>query len=133
MLYVGLDYHLRTSDLCMLNEDGKVVKRQTVKGRWDEVARELAAAGRLLGQPLAVVFEATGGYGPLHGELSKVAGRVVMAHPAALRLIWGSRRKNDRIEVKSRIVCKRGGPTRALDQAANRSRTFLPPAWRARM
>ena len=99
MLYVGLDYHLRGSELCMLNEDGKVVKRQTVEGRLGEVARELAALGRSLEQPLAVVFEATGGYGPLHGELSKVARRVVMAHPAALRLIWGSRRKNDRLDA----------------------------------
>src|SRR5689334_13523706 len=95
MLYVGLDYHLRSSDLCILNEDGKVVKRQSVKGGRAEVARELAG----LNQPLGVVFEATGGYGPLHGELSKVAGRVVMAHPAALRLIWGSRRKNDRLDA----------------------------------
>jgi transposase len=99
MLYVGLDYHLRTSDLCILNEDGKVVKRQTVKGRWGDVARELAGLAGQLCQPVQVVFEATGGYAPLHGELSKVAGRVVMAHPAALRLIWGSRRKNDRVDA----------------------------------
>jgi hypothetical protein len=33
MLYVGLDYHLRTSSVCILNEDGKVVKQQTVRGR----------------------------------------------------------------------------------------------------
>lgn len=99
MLYVGLDYHLRSSDLCILNEDGKVIKRQQVKGRWGDVARELGRVREELRQPLEVVFEATGGYGPLHGELSKVAKRVVMAHPASLRLIWGSRRKNDRIDA----------------------------------
>ncbi len=96
MLYVGLDYHLRTSDLCILNEDGKVVKRQTIKGRFSEVAEELAKAP---GGPLEVVFEATGGYGPLYEKLIQVARRVVMAHPASLRLIWGSKRKNDRIDA----------------------------------
>ena len=95
MLYVGLDYHLRTSSLCILNEDGKVVKQQTIRGRADEVAAELAK----LSEPLAVVFEATGGYGPLHERLSKVARRVVMAHPAALALIWRSKRKNDRVDA----------------------------------
>lgn len=96
MLYAGLDYHLRTSSLCILNEDGKVVKQQTIRGRMDEVAAELAKVG----QPLEVVFEATGGYGPLHEKLSKVARRVVMAHPAQLALIWRSKRKNDRVDAQ---------------------------------
>lgn len=96
MLYVGLDYHLRTSSLCILNEDGKVVKQQTIRGRFQDVAQELAR----LDQPLEVVFEATGGYAPLHERLSRVARRVVMAHPAALSLIWKSKRKNDRIDAQ---------------------------------
>src|SRR5262249_24080442 len=101
MLYAGLDYHLRTSSRCILNEDGKVVKQQTVRGRFGEVADELARLGAELGgQPLEVVFEATGGYGPLHEKLGKVARRVVMAHPAALALIWKSKRKNDRIDAQ---------------------------------
>jgi transposase len=96
MLYAGLDYHLRTSSLCILDEDGKVVKQQTIRGRFDEVAAELAKVAG----PLEVVFEATGGYGPLHEALSKVARRVVMAHPAALALIWKSKRKNDRVDAQ---------------------------------
>lgn len=96
MLYAGLDYHLRTSSLCILNEDGKVVKQQAIRGRADDVVEELAKVG----QPLEVVFEATGGYGPLHEKLSKVARRVVMAHPAALALIWRSKRKNDRVDAQ---------------------------------
>ncbi len=97
MLYAGLDYHPRTSDLCILNEDGKAIKRRRVRGGRDAVAAELAG----LGGPVAVVFEATGGYGPLHERLSAVAGvrRVVMAHPAHLRLIWGTKRKNDRLDA----------------------------------
>jgi hypothetical protein len=99
MLYAGLDYPLRTSDLCILNEDGKAIKRCRVRGRRDEVAAELSR----LGEPVAVVFEATGGYGPLHEHErpASAAGvrRVVMAHPAHLRLIWGTKRKNDRLDA----------------------------------
>ena len=100
MLYVGLDYHLRTSSLCILNEDGKLVKQQTVRGRFGEVAEELGRIREQLREPLEVVFEATGGYGPLHERLSKVAKRVVMAHPAALALIWKSKRKNDKVDAQ---------------------------------
>lgn len=96
MLYVGLDYHLRTSSLCILNEDGKVIKQQTIRGPAGDVVDELAR----LSEPVDIVFEATGGYGPLHEKLSKVARRVVMAHPASLRLIWNTRRKNDRIDAQ---------------------------------
>ena len=96
MLYVGLDYHLRTSSLCILNADGKTIKQQTVRGRMDDVVHELAR----LDQPLQVVFEATGGYGPLYAKLSTVARRVVMAHPAGLALIWKSKRKNDRVDAQ---------------------------------
>lgn len=97
MLYVGLDYHLRTSSVCILDEDGKVVKQQTIRGRVKEVVGEL---GRLEGGPVEVVFEATGGYGPLYEGLAGVARRVVMAHPAGLALIWKSRRKNDRVDAQ---------------------------------
>lgn len=96
MLYAGLDYHMRTSSLCILNEDGKVVKQQTIRGSAVEVAAELSG----LEEPVEVVFEATGGYGPLHEKLSRVAHRVVMAHPAALSLIWKSKRKNDRVDAQ---------------------------------
>jgi transposase len=96
MLYAGLDYHLRTSSICILNEDGKVFKQQTVRGSGADVAMELSK----LDEPFSVVFEASGGYGPLHARLTALpnAKRVVMAHPGALRLIWGTRRKTDRID-----------------------------------
>jgi transposase len=96
MLYAGLDYHSRSSALCILNEDGRMVKQQTVRGRISDVAEELAK----LDEPLAVVFEATGGYGPVHQALSRVARRVVMAHPASLRLIWATKRKHDRLDAQ---------------------------------
>jgi hypothetical protein len=100
MLYAGLDCHLRTSCLCILDEDGKVVKQQTGHGRAEAVVEELAKLGQERGQPVEVVFGAGGGYGPLYEEPAGVARRVVWAHPAGLGLIWKSKRKNDRVDAQ---------------------------------
>jgi transposase len=50
--------------------------------------------------PLAVCFEASTGYGPLFEALGAVADRVVVAHPGRLRLIFRSKRKNDRVDAE---------------------------------
>ena len=47
-----------------------------------------------------ICFEATCGYGPLHDALAKFASRVVVAHPGRLRLIFRSKRKNDRVDAQ---------------------------------
>lgn len=95
MNYVGLDVHQRTSTYCILDRDGHVVKRETVRGRWRAVVARL----RDLPRPLAVCFEAACGYGPLYDALASFAHRVVMAHPGQLRLIFRAKRKNDRIDA----------------------------------
>ena len=50
-------------------------------------------------KPFAVCFEATTGCGYLHARLSRMAKRVVVAHPGQLRLIFRSKRKNDRVDA----------------------------------
>lgn len=96
MLTVGLDVHWRTSSMCILNESGKKIKELTVRGDWNKVITVLAG----LGQPFQVVHEASCGYGHLYELLGKIARRVVVAHPGAVRLIFRSKRKNDRIDAQ---------------------------------
>lgn len=96
MRYVGLDVHYRTSSICILDENGRCVKRETVHGGW---ARLLERA-KEIPRPFAVCFEASCGYGHLHDRLSKMADRVVMAHPGKLRLIFRSARKTDRVDAE---------------------------------
>jgi transposase len=96
MLYVGLDVHQRTSSLCILNENGKVVKQEKIKGDWDVLLLRLA----MLGRPWCVCFEAGIGYGLLHDKLAAMAQRVEVAHPGRLRLIFKSKQKNDRSDAK---------------------------------
>jgi len=47
-----------------------------------------------------VCYEASCGYGPLHDALQRFCQRVVVAHPGRLRLIFRSKRKNDRLDAK---------------------------------
>lgn len=103
MLYVGLDYHVNGSSLCILDSAGKPVKQFRVEGRWPGVVgaiRQLAGEGDgRVAEPVAVAFEACGGCGVLYEGLCKVAQRVEVAHPGHLRLIFKSKRKNDRVDA----------------------------------
>ena len=100
MLYVGLDVHQKQSTICLRNEDGKELRTQMIKGSWNCVIDEL----RKLGEPLAICYEASTGYGTLYDGLRPLAQRVVVAHPGQLRLIYKNKRKNDRIDA--RYLCK---------------------------
>src|ERR1700722_14836024 len=96
MLYVGLDVHLRTSSWCILDEQGNVVKEETLRGDIDQVVAKLAQ----LTEPWSVCFEASCGYGMIHDKLARVARRVGVAHPGRLRLIFKSKRKFDRLDAR---------------------------------
>jgi len=47
-----------------------------------------------------VCFEASCGYGYLHEKLSALSEHVAVAHPGKLRLIFRSKRKNDRVDAE---------------------------------
>jgi transposase len=96
MWYVGLDVHFRQSTFCVLDEHGRKVRTETIKGPWANVLLALAR----IKEPWVVCFEASTGYGVLWRRLQPLAQRVVVAHPGHLRLIFRSKRKNDRIDAE---------------------------------
>ena len=96
MQYVGLDVHARRSSLCILDSDGKTVNQFEVVGPWPQL---LAEVERSVPRPFAVCYEASLGYGHLHELLAKRAERVEVAHPGHLRLIFGGKRKNNRVDA----------------------------------
>jgi transposase len=96
VLYVGLDVHLNQSTFCVLDANGNQRMIRTVRGHWSVVVSVLAG----LGEPFAVCFEASCGFGPLHDRLREIARRVVVAHPGQVRLIFRSKRKNDRVDAQ---------------------------------
>ena len=96
MKYVGMDVHWRQTTICILDENGRRVKTMNVRGPWQKVLEDL---GRIEG-PWAVCFEASCGYGWLYERLKRMAQKVVVAHPGQLRLIFRSKRKNDRVDAE---------------------------------
>jgi transposase len=94
--FVGLDVHWKHTTVCILDARGKKVKRMTIRGPWSAVVEKL----RELRGKLFVCYEASCGYGHLYDRLSEIACRVVSAHPGQLRLIFRSKRKNDRVDAE---------------------------------
>jgi transposase len=79
-----------------LDGQGRKILSKTVHGPWRKVQEEL----RRIRRPFAVCFEASVGYGFVFEQLSGLARRVVVAHPGKLRLIFRSKRKNDRVDAE---------------------------------
>jgi transposase len=95
MLYVGLDVHGKFIEFCVLDQQGRVVRRGRVR-QVSELLQMLAG----LPAPFQVVYEASCGYGCYHEVFEPIAARVIVAHPGHLRLIYGSKRKNDRVDAE---------------------------------
>jgi len=96
MWTIGLDVHWKGSTFCVLDENGREQKTRTVRGNWEALLSELA----MIRKPFAIAFEASTGYGFLHDRLDRIAERVEVAHPGYLRLIFRSKRKNDRVDAQ---------------------------------
>ena len=95
MLTIGLDVHSRRSEICVLDPNGKTTLQRRVVGSPRELLKEL----RALPEPFRVCFEASCNYGWLHDQLAPLAASVAVAHPGQLRLIYRSKKKNDRVDA----------------------------------
>jgi len=96
MLHIGLDVHERLTSVHILDANGKKCKAYTLKGHWTELPAQL----KKLSEPFQVCFEASTGYGHLYDALRPIAQRVAVAHPGKARMIFRSKRKNDRIDAE---------------------------------
>jgi transposase len=94
MLYVGVDAHRETSQITVMDEAGRVVKRERVSSSLEGIR---AALGRYR-QPLKAVLEASYSWGPMYDWLDEVAEEVVLAHPGKVRAIAEARIKTDKID-----------------------------------
>lgn len=98
MRYIGLDVHWGTTSVCILDENGRKEKSFTLRGHWQRVCERLEQ--ERAGGPFTVCYEASNGYGYLYDRFSRLAERVLVAHPGQVRLIFRSKRKNDRIDAE---------------------------------
>lgn len=95
MLYVGLDVHVKSIVMCVLDENGRVVRRRSVR----QLSELLTALGVLPG-PFRVCYEASTGYGRLYELFAPLADQVQVAHPGRLKWIFRSKQKNDRNDAE---------------------------------
>jgi transposase len=70
----------------------------TVRGGWDRLVETLAEEEG----PVSIGYEASCGYGALYDRLARLPNvqSVVVAHAGKLRLIFQSKRKNDRVDAE---------------------------------
>lgn len=94
MLYVGVDAATKESQITVMDETGKVLKRQRVPS---SRAGLHDALGRYR-QPMKAVVEASYNWGPIYDWLEEVAEEVVLAHPTKVRAIAEARIKTDTID-----------------------------------
>ena len=94
MLYVGVDAHKASSQVTVMDESGKVVKRKSIKTSRAGVREAL---GRFR-QPMKAVLEASYSWGPMYDWLDELADDVILAHPGKVRAIAEARIKTDKID-----------------------------------
>jgi len=95
MFYVGLDIHSKYIYICILNGDGKIHRQLKVR----QVDQMMSVLEKLPDR-FAVCYEASCGYGHYHELLTPLATRVAVAHPGLLKLIYRSKKKNDRNDAQ---------------------------------
>lgn len=96
MFHIGIDWHLRSSAVSILDDQGRLIKRFVHRGDPRSLVERLQGD---VNEPFQVCLEASCGSGTLHDLLRRIAQRVVVAHPGQLRLIFRSRKKNDRVDA----------------------------------
>lgn len=98
MYTIGLDVHQSCTSICILGHDGRRVKRFVHRGHPADLPGVIADLG--LDGPARIGLEASCGSGTLCDLLKPVASEVVVAHPGHLRLIFHTKKKNDRVDAE---------------------------------
>lgn len=95
MTYVGLDVHKKTIAYCIKTQSGKLVEEGEVAAR----RAELGAWARGMRRPWTGALEATLFTGWIYDFLKPHAAALKVAHPAMLKAIAASKKKNDRVDA----------------------------------
>ena len=94
--YVGLDIHKKTIAYCVKRSDGRIVDQSVVKA----TRKELTQWAGSLDRPWVGALEATMFTGWVYDFLKPCALELKVAHPAMLKAIAASKKKNDRLDAE---------------------------------
>lgn len=97
MLYVGVDASKATSQITVVDEAGKVLKRMRVANSREGLQAMLGRYRR----PMKAVLEASYSWGPMYDWLDELTDEVVLAHPGKVRAIAEARIKTDTIDSET--------------------------------
>jgi transposase len=96
MQYVGVDLHKKTISVCVV---GQARERLASRRLFCDDEERIVAFFASLG-PFELVVEATASYEWFVRLVEPLASRVVLAHPAKLRVIAESTRKSDKLDAR---------------------------------
>jgi len=109
MLYIGLDYHTKSSYISIIDEGSREILHESIGSQ-----EELPGFLRSLPEDSKVLFEAGYGWPRLINLLGGVKAELIMCQPDHNRRIAGDRRKSDRRDARNlAIYLKTGGYKRA--------------------
>jgi hypothetical protein len=98
MLYVGVDAHKAHSQMTVMDQTGKILKRRRVASSREGVLEALEPHRADGGEPMKAVLEAGYGWGAIYDWLEEVADEVILAHPLKVRAIAEARIKTDKLD-----------------------------------
>ena len=94
--YIGLDIHKKTISYCLKLADGRIASEGTVAAR----RSEMTVWVKQLPTPWIGAMEATLFTGWIFDFLRPFASALMVAHPAMLKAIAASKKKNDRVDAR---------------------------------
>lgn len=95
--YIGLDIHKKTISFCVKAQDGTILDQGTIVARRDT----LLAWAKARPRPWIGAMEATLFTGWIYDLLKPLAQELKVAHPAMLKAIAASKKKNDQVDART--------------------------------
>jgi transposase len=128
MYYAGIDAHLKSSTICVMDEKGQKVKSTTVATSREGLRTALGGLGRSRRAGLVAAVESSGIALWVAGILKELGAKVVVVNPNRVRLIAESRKKTDRVDARLLAELLRLGAAPEVhvpSEGARRKRTQL--------
>ena len=94
--YIGLDIHKKTISFCAKAQDGRILDEGTIPARRTDVS----AWAQRRSRPWWGAMEATLFTGWVYDHLKPLAQELKVAHPAMLKAITASKKKNDKVDAR---------------------------------
>jgi transposase len=94
--YIGLDVHKKSVSYCVKRGDGQIVE----EGKLPATREALRQWAEQRNQPWQAAMEATLFSGWIYDTLQPYASQLQMGHPAMMKAIAASKKKNDRLDAR---------------------------------